>query len=313
MAYSLAPELYTLLPNSTDLTVFKEAGWPGLNFAFIKNGATHYHSPLDNLAELDERSVQHQGEYALALVRRFGALSLDDLRAPDAIYFNVFGSRLIVYSAQWSIPLAVLLTLLTAGLIVVGWRAHRLSLLGVGKGFAIVPLGLLGTLSGVTLVERLVGGPMRGKLDATIALLACCAVVIAVAFYTWCGTKVSGANLLAGGLLWWLLLLLLTSLFWPGASYLFTWPLPFGLLALRLAFSAAETKLLTFGRVLVSLLCIFVGGALFAPVVYLILIAFTLRSAGAMVVLAAPSALVLILLAPYFAQPSAASLRPSLR
>ena len=45
---SLAYEIYKLLPNDTDLTVFKEAGWPGLNFAYI-NGQPHYHTQLDSL------------------------------------------------------------------------------------------------------------------------------------------------------------------------------------------------------------------------------------------------------------------------
>src|SRR5262249_34781673 len=38
---SLAYEVYRLLPNDTDLTVFKQAGWAGLNFAYI-DGVTHY-------------------------------------------------------------------------------------------------------------------------------------------------------------------------------------------------------------------------------------------------------------------------------
>src|SRR5258706_7442827 len=34
-AHSLAPAIYQLLPNRTDFTVFKEAGFAGLNFAYI--------------------------------------------------------------------------------------------------------------------------------------------------------------------------------------------------------------------------------------------------------------------------------------
>src|SRR6185369_13067723 len=75
-ANSLAPALYALMPNDTDLTVFKVAGFAGLNFAYII-GLNHYHTPLDNLTNIDHRSLQHQGSTALALTRHFGNLNLN--------------------------------------------------------------------------------------------------------------------------------------------------------------------------------------------------------------------------------------------
>src|SRR3989440_129145 len=54
------------------------SGLPGLNFAYI-GGLVHYHSATDNLAAVDEGSVQHQGSYALALARHFGNLDLTKL------------------------------------------------------------------------------------------------------------------------------------------------------------------------------------------------------------------------------------------
>src|SRR6185436_14698966 len=71
VASSLTYEIYKLLPNDTDLSVFKEAKLPGLNFAYI-NGFTHYHTNLDTPVQLDERSLQHHGASALALTRAFG-------------------------------------------------------------------------------------------------------------------------------------------------------------------------------------------------------------------------------------------------
>jgi len=58
LANSLSYEIYKRLPNSTDMTVFKTAGLPGMNFAYI-NGLTHYHTQLDNLENLDARTLQH--------------------------------------------------------------------------------------------------------------------------------------------------------------------------------------------------------------------------------------------------------------
>src|SRR5688500_450177 len=77
VANSLMYAVYQRLPNDTDMTVFKEAGAAGLNFAYADR-ITHYHTRLDSADELDERSLQHHGSYALALARRFGQL---DLRA----------------------------------------------------------------------------------------------------------------------------------------------------------------------------------------------------------------------------------------
>ncbi len=82
-ASSLMYDLYKLLPNDTDFTVFKKAGMGGLNFAYI-GGAQDYHSARDNLQNLDERSLQHHGSYATALTRHFGNLNLDATAAsPD--------------------------------------------------------------------------------------------------------------------------------------------------------------------------------------------------------------------------------------
>ena len=87
---SLHYEVYRILPNDTDLTVTREAGMAGLNFAFIDR-ASHYHTPLDRFENLDQRSVQHQGESVLALAQELAEV---DLAAPppgDAAWTDVLG------------------------------------------------------------------------------------------------------------------------------------------------------------------------------------------------------------------------------
>jgi hypothetical protein len=46
IASSLFDEIYAFLPFNTDLTVYEEAGLPGINFAFIEE-RPRYHTPLD--------------------------------------------------------------------------------------------------------------------------------------------------------------------------------------------------------------------------------------------------------------------------
>jgi len=55
------------VPNNTDFTVFKAAGYQGFNFAFIGDVA-YYHTPLDNWANASAGTIQHQGDNALSAV-----------------------------------------------------------------------------------------------------------------------------------------------------------------------------------------------------------------------------------------------------
>ena len=113
---SLHYEVYRILPNDTDLTVFRAAGMAGLNFAFIDR-ASHYHTPLDQMENLDQRSVQHQGESVLAVAQ---ALAEVDLSAPpsgDAAWTDVLGFAVVRWPASWTIPLSFLGLILLLSLI----------------------------------------------------------------------------------------------------------------------------------------------------------------------------------------------------
>jgi Zn-dependent M28 family amino/carboxypeptidase len=65
VASSLMYSIYRTLPNDSDFTIFKDAGFPGFNFAFI-DGYNVYHTPQDTVERLDERSVQHHGSISQA-------------------------------------------------------------------------------------------------------------------------------------------------------------------------------------------------------------------------------------------------------
>ena len=114
------------------LSVFLDAGWAGLQVSST-GGISHYHGALDSVAELDERSLQHLGSYALALTRHFGSVSLEQTKAPDSVYFNV--SRFLVHYPQaWSIPLAVFAPLLGAGVVALGLRRGSVAAGWAGAG-----------------------------------------------------------------------------------------------------------------------------------------------------------------------------------
>lgn len=107
---SLFYEVYRRLPNDTDLTVFKEAGWPGLGFAFI-DGYADYHTPNDSLERLDLGSLQHQGDNALGLIRDLGARDFAGSDSGNATYMDLLGVASVAWDEAWTALLGGILLL----------------------------------------------------------------------------------------------------------------------------------------------------------------------------------------------------------
>lgn len=292
VANSLAFEIYKLLPNDTDLTVFKKAGLPGLNFAYI-DGRGHYHSALDSLDSLDERSLQHQGSYALALSRRFGNLSLAKTRTPDAIYFDVLGLDLLHYPQSWAVPLALVVTILFGVVLALGFRRRRLRASGVALGFLALLLSLVGASLLATLgwwlnsrLQGRLGGNTRDEFFyGELYLLSFIALAVAVTstVHLLFRRRASVEELTAGGLLWWLVLALFSAFFLAGGSYLFTWPLLFGLAALACVPAAERRDAVSYGRFLLLCLCALPAILLLSPMIYQTYLALGVGWAGVLV------------------------------
>ena len=67
-ANSVSTDFAALIPNTTDVTVFKERGWKTLSYSIIGN-ETRYHSPGDTIAALDRSSLYHVGSEILGAAR----------------------------------------------------------------------------------------------------------------------------------------------------------------------------------------------------------------------------------------------------
>ena len=278
VANSLSTDIYKLLPNETDFTVFQQAGMKGLNFAYIE-GVASYHSSLDNMANLDERSLQHHGMYALALARGFGSSNLNGpISRSDAVYFDLFGRTLIHYSRTTALVLSTLVALITLGVIVLGLRRGLLTLSGQAWGF----LALLLSMIGATLLVMLVywtlatfvgsrtsfrqGDTWTNHLYLTgFVLLTVAATAI---FYSLFRKKVSIDNLATGALIWFLLLLIVSHIYFPGGSYLLVWPLLSALIAWILKFTLPAGKLSLTKLCLISTVCAVPGIILVSPLIY---------------------------------------------
>ena len=99
-------DIYELLPNDTDLTVFKRAGLAGVGFAHIGRPA-HYHSPLDNFANVTASTVQHHGDHVLAMARALAGIDLRQTSSANAVWFDVLSLFVIWWPQQFSLAVAI--------------------------------------------------------------------------------------------------------------------------------------------------------------------------------------------------------------
>jgi hypothetical protein len=294
VANSLTQSVYKILQNDTDMSMFKQAGLTGLNFAYM-NGVIYYHTADDNLKTIDKRSLQHHGEYALALARHFGNLNLDKTRKSDAVYFDIFGSVLVHYPQAWVLPLTVLVVVLFVWLVIFGLRTKILTFPGIFIGFFTFLGSAISTALLVTVIwqiilnvnseyQWLVQGDTYNSNFYVIAFIAL-NIAITSSIYGLVYKKVSLHNLITGALLWWLIFMVLTSLYLPGASYLFTWPLLFTLIGLGFIFKEKNHKHVFWQNLILFTVFTLPGIILFVPTIYLVFHALTISKSGILMIL----------------------------
>ncbi|NNK29870.1 MAG: M20/M25/M40 family metallo-hydrolase [Flavobacteriaceae bacterium] len=148
VANSLAYSIYKMLPNDTDLTVFREdQDIEGFNFAFIDDHFD-YHTVRDNYERLDRESLAHQGSYLMPLMMHFSEADLDNMKSlNDYNYFNVPYYGLIAYPFEWIWPMFLLGVLVFLWIISQGLKKKRLSPRGIATGF--LPLLIILAINGL--------------------------------------------------------------------------------------------------------------------------------------------------------------------
>ena len=288
---SLMYEIYKRLPNDTDFSTLKKAGFAGLNFAYI-NQLPRYHTITDNIQNLDTDSLQHHGDNALALARHFGNLDFETAKANE-VYFNPLGSTFVHYPEWLVLPLAAVVLVAFVGVAIVGFRKKFLTWRGIALGFLMLPLSgvisYLAVTAGLSLVKALNKGandvpwgePYNSSYYVLAFVFVSCAAVLAV--YLLVRKWARMAEVAMGALLSWLILALLTSVLLPGGSYLFVWPLLFALIGIGIYFVVNGQR--ASWPIISYTLCAVPALLLLIPVIYTLFTALTFNAASGILLL----------------------------
>lgn len=131
---SLMYSVYKMLPNDTDLTVFREQGnIQGYNFAFI-DGHYNYHTAQDDLYHLSKNTLAHQGKYLMPLLDYFSNADLNSTQTTeDDVYFSIPFS-FISYPFSWVLPMVIIAFVLLLFLIFIGMGKRLLFFPEMAKG-----------------------------------------------------------------------------------------------------------------------------------------------------------------------------------
>ncbi|MGD8814045.1 MAG: M28 family peptidase, partial [Anaerolineales bacterium] len=236
---------YHLFPaGDTDLVPFSREGLPGADFNAMK-GYPEMHTVLDLPEVVDPASVQHAGDQLLALVQDLGSASTLELHVADQTFFPLLG-KLVHYPAGWAVPLASVASLCFLGVLAYGFRTRKLTWAGLGLGvvtfllsigFSVVLANLL--WSGIQALHPEYGySELHPHLsDDLLYALGFIALSLAVFVFSiaLARKKASDLDLTAGALIIWLPAAVATAILVAATSYLATWSLLAGTLALLLA------------------------------------------------------------------------------
>ena len=244
--FSLANEIFKRMPNDTDFSVAMRANIPGMDFAFVGE-RNHYHTPNDNVENLDVRTIQHHGENILSASR--------DLLSKD---WNSMGDKYVYlggtygFWSQWKSSNSLIALVISTLVFIAAFIRSKLKLRRLTLGFILSPITLFTTIfsgflsfyllsifSGNVISWPGIDWPYRLLLigSTSLGLLIGCALS---------RKFLQQLEMIYGAWFFWILLTLVITLFLPDAANLFILPLVFGSLILLISNYLKEQYKLTF-------------------------------------------------------------------
>ena len=269
VANSLMYSIYKMLPNDTDLTVFREdANINGFNFAFIDDHFD-YHTAQDTYERLDRNTLEQQGDYIMTLMPYFANSNLENLNATsDDIYFSFPKIGLITYPFSWVLPAFIIALFLFFILIFIGISKRKLvvkeMLIGFMPFLVSLTLSALVTVFGWKLLKAihpqyndiLHGFTYNGHWY--IFAFSILALAISIWIYKRYFKKYASQNLMIAPIFIWILLNLFIVLKLQGAGF-FIFPVFLALISLLvlLTSNTSENKLIVIALLAIPTLIVF--------------------------------------------------------
>ncbi len=253
VANSLMYSIYKMLPNDTDLTIFREDGdINGFNFAFIGDHFD-YHTVQDSYERLDINTFKHQASYIIPLINYYANTDLNNLNSSkDLVYFNFPGIGLALYPFAWVQPIIYILFFIFLVILAIGLSKRKLAVLEILKGFIPFLGALISSVSVAFFGWKLLliihpqyqdilhGFTYNGYYY--ILLFVALSVAIFLRFYRSYFLKINIQNLLVAPLIVWIIINFTIAYYLKGAGF-FSIPLSTGILMLiHLIFSTKNNK-----------------------------------------------------------------------
>ena len=226
---SLMYSIYKMLPNDTDLTVFREQGKiQGFNFAFIDNHF-NYHTAQDNFEHISPNTIEHQGSYLMPLLRYFSNADLTKVEsAEDYVYFNLPFS-FVSYPFSWVYPMVWVAAFLLLFFIFIGFGKRILNGRTIISGFgplfgSLILSGLLSYYGWKLLLyvypqynDIQQGFPYNGH--AYIGAFVCLSLSVCFSFYSKYKPDARIVNLSIAPLFLWVIINFAVASYLPGAGF----------------------------------------------------------------------------------------------
>ena len=236
MTSSFYYDAYKELPNDTDFTVFKAFGYQGLNYAFAEN-VVFYHTPLDNFANADPRSIEHHGENALATLLALANADVSNPPTGEAVFFDVLALWTVHWPASWTLGMVIAGIVLLAVEVAILARRNRVK--GIEIGFAalawflavcLAAAGSAALLTLLRLVRALPAGWVAHPTPAEIAFWAVAFLALLLIARTF-GSRSNFWAFWAATWIWWMIPAAFFAWKAPGISYVFAVPFLFAVVS----------------------------------------------------------------------------------